>query len=84
MKRSVVLPWLALSLAACGPNSDEELDLAEREQPLESTCTALGPMITEHTCYHANRAADKLTRTATSGVTSTTPNINTTLSLIHI
>ena len=68
---------LALSLAACGPITEEELDVMQREQPLESTCTSLGSQINAHACAHSNTSADHLSRTATSGLTSSTPNVNT-------
>jgi len=77
MKHPAGITLLALSLAACGPITEEELDVAQRDQPLESTCTALGSQITEHACYHSNRPADHVSKTATSGLTATTPNVNT-------
>jgi hypothetical protein len=69
--------FLVLSLAACGPSSETEPEVSQQPQSLEAGCTALSPAIATHSCIHANNSADHVALTATSGLTGSTPNLNT-------
>lgn len=75
--RNVCGALVGLSLAACGPALEEEQDTSEQQASLEAGCTALSSSITSHSCAHSNTAADHLSVTATSGLTGSTPSINT-------
>lgn len=75
--RNVCGALVGLSLAACGPALEEEQDTWQQEATLEAGCTALGSSITSHSCVHSNNTADHLSVTATSGLTGSTPGINT-------
>ncbi len=75
--RNVCGALLGLSLAACGPAVEEEQGVSEQERMLEAGCTALGSSIIGHSCVHSNNSADHLSVTATSGLTGSTPGINT-------
>jgi hypothetical protein len=75
--RNVWGAMLGLSLAACGPAVEGEETVQQEEQSLEAGCTQLGSTITGHACVHANTSADLVAVTATSGLTSGTPDIST-------
>ncbi|HEX8441150.1 putative metal-binding motif-containing protein [Archangium sp.] len=75
--RNVCGALLGLSLVACGPAVEGEESVQELEQELEAGCTQLGSTITGHACTHANNSADLVAVTATSGLTSSTPDIST-------
>jgi hypothetical protein len=75
--RNVWGAMLGLSLAACGPAVESEESAQQQEQSLEAGCTQLGSTITGHACTHANTSADLVAVTATSGLTSGTPDIST-------
>ncbi len=75
--RNVRGAMFGLALAACGPAVEGEESAQQQEQALEAGCTQLGSTITNHACTHANNSADLVAVTATSGLTSGTPNIST-------
>jgi hypothetical protein len=75
--RNVCGALLGLSLAACGPAVEEAQGPSEQERLLEAGCTALGSSIINHACVHSNNSADHISVTATSGLTGSTPGINT-------
>lgn len=75
--RNVCGALLGLSLAACGPAVEEEQGSSNQAQMLEAGCTALGSSIINHACVHSNNSADHISVTATSGLTSSTPDIST-------
>jgi hypothetical protein len=75
--RNICGALVGLSLAACGPGQEEERSSSWQEQSLEAGCTALGASISTHACVHSNNSADHLSVTATSGLTASTPGINT-------
>ena len=76
--RNVCGALVGLSLAACGPALEEEQGTSQQEASLEAGCTALSSSISTHSCLHSNNPADHLSVTATSGLTGSTPGINTT------
>lgn len=75
--RHVCGALIGLALAACGPAIEEEQSPSQQERTLEAGCTALGSSITSHACVHSANSADHLSITSTSGLSGSTPNINT-------
>lgn len=75
--RHVCAVLLGMALAACGPTTEEEPSTSQQERMLEAGCTALGSALITHACVHSTNSADHLSVTSTSGLTSSTPTINT-------
>lgn len=75
--RNVCGALLGLTLAACGPATEEAQDTSQQQRTLEAGCTALGSSILNHACVHSNNSADHVSVTATSGLSGSTPSINT-------
>ncbi|WNG59835.1 hypothetical protein F0U59_37790 [Archangium gephyra] len=76
--RNVCGALVGLSLAACGPALEEEQGTSQQEASLEAGCTELNSHISSHSCLHSNNVGvDHISVTGTSGLTASTPGINT-------
>jgi hypothetical protein len=78
-KRNLCGALLGLSLAACGPMDETELDMtSQQEQELPAGCTSVDDTsMTDHACIHYNNAADNVNVTASATRTVSAPAIST-------
>lgn len=79
MKRNLWSAFLGLSLAACGPTDETELEaLGQQEQELPAGCTSVANTgMTTHACFHYNNGADNINVTASATRTTSAPGVNT-------
>ncbi|MFP2907621.1 hypothetical protein ACLESD_21735 [Pyxidicoccus sp. 3LFB2] len=70
---------LGLSLAACGPMDEAELEPpAQQEQELPAGCTSVASTtMTTHACFHYNTSGDNITVAASATRTTSAAGINT-------
>ncbi|MCP3139759.1 hypothetical protein [Pyxidicoccus xibeiensis] len=79
MNRNLCGALLSLSLAACGPMDEAELEsLTSQEQELPANCTSVDDTaMTDHACVHYNNGASNLNRTASATRVTTAPSVST-------
>lgn len=80
LKQTLCGALLGLSLAACGPMDEAELEAAgQAEAPLEAGCVSVDDtLMTTHACTHSNNSADNVNVTASATRIATAPDISTT------
>ncbi|MBZ4418055.1 hypothetical protein [Myxococcus sp. RHSTA-1-4] len=78
-KRNLWSALLGLSLAACGPMDEAELEsYAQVEQELPANCTSVDDTsMTDHACVHYNNSADNLNVTASATRSTSAPGVST-------
>lgn len=78
-KRNLWSVLLGLSLAACGPLEEAELDgLEQQAQELPANCTSVDDTsMTDHACIHYGNSGDNVNVTASATRTTSAPAIST-------
>jgi hypothetical protein len=78
-KRNLWSALLGLSLAACGPTDEAELETyTQQEQELPANCTSVDDTdMTEHACIHYNNGADNVNVTASATRSTSAPSVST-------
>ncbi|MCY1019176.1 hypothetical protein [Pyxidicoccus sp. MSG2] len=79
MKRNLWSALLGLSLAACGPVEEADLEApGQQEQELPAGCTSVDDTnMTDHACVHYGNGADNVNVTASATRTTSAPAIST-------
>lgn len=78
MKRTFWSALLGLSLAACGPTDESELETTgQQEQELPAGCTSVANTnMTSHACAHYNNSLDNTNVTASATRTTSAPSVS--------